>query len=153
MVERLAGTRRGDLLDIGCGDGDFLRAMKRRGGMRPGVELAHEKRAKLQGARTDGDQTGRLADPSSGSLDAVTLWHAWNICKPLDALQNVRRLLKANGICVHCRTECGIASGQEGTALIGSVTTCPGTVALYAATLAMLLGQAGFAVGIQTHAN
>src|SRR5262245_827704 len=48
MVEREAGKQRGKVLDIGCGDGSFLLAMRNRGWQPTGVELAEQKRAALK---------------------------------------------------------------------------------------------------------
>src|SRR5438477_1722203 len=76
LIERLTRRHRGNLLDIGCGDGDFLRTMIRRGWNGTGVELAADKRALLKErgvAVIAPEEWPHLAD---GSFDAVALWHS-----------------------------------------------------------------------------
>jgi len=101
MVERQAGTRCGNILDIGCGDGDFLRAMRRCGWHAIGVELTDEKRNKLTALGIHAVGPNDFPKLKDESFDAVTLWHALeHLHQPLDVLRRVRRLLKPGGVCV-----------------------------------------------------
>jgi 2-polyprenyl-3-methyl-5-hydroxy-6-metoxy-1,4-benzoquinol methylase len=147
MVEQQARKHRGDLLDIGCGDGDFLRAMRRRGWNTTGVELVDEKRSKLgaRGIRAIGPEGWPGLD--SASFNAVTLWHALeHLHKPLDVLRHVRRLLKPEGICVIAVPNAASPQARrDGSRWFGY--DVPRHLWHFTpVTLARLLAQTGFAV-------
>ncbi len=101
MILRKIKKRNGRILDIGCGDGDFLLAMKRKGWTVTGIELSTEKRNSLQ------KQSIPVLSPDEWevfpdeSFDVVTAWHSLeHLHHPLEILGRVRRVLKPQGIIV-----------------------------------------------------
>ena len=147
MVERQTRKHCGDILDIGSGDGDFLRAMRRRGWNATGVELTDEKinRLKERGIATTGPK--EWPNLESASFDAVTLWHSLeHLHKPLDVLRHVRRLLKPEGICVIAVPNAGSPQARrDGSRWFGY--DVPRHLWHFTpVTLARLLAQTGFAV-------
>lgn len=100
-VIRTSSVSRGNILDIGCGDGDFLCAMKRRGWHAEGVELSTEKRQKLTARGLLIHAPDTLQQLPDASFDVITLWHVLeHLPDPMESLQHIRRLLKPGGICV-----------------------------------------------------
>jgi SAM-dependent methyltransferase len=98
-VERLRRGRR--ILDIGCGDGAFLAAMRRRGWEAWGVETSQA------GAERARQRPGLIirAEPLSdcgfpeGHFDVVTLWHSLeHVGDPVAYLAEVRRVLSPAGV-------------------------------------------------------
>lgn len=82
VVERCLG-KKGNVLDIGAGTGDFLRIARNRGWETDGVEpnpmargLAREKQLVLKSGMEDVD---------GASFDAITLWHTLEHIPDLDA--------------------------------------------------------------------
>jgi 2-polyprenyl-3-methyl-5-hydroxy-6-metoxy-1,4-benzoquinol methylase len=99
LLERYART--GRLLDVGCGDGSFLRAARARGWSVAGTEVSTWAIETL--GREDqlcvypGDLAGLTLD--EGGFDAVTLWHVLeHTPAPLQTLLKIRRLLRAGGV-------------------------------------------------------
>ena len=93
----------GRLLDVGCGTGSFLDAMRGHGWQVQGVELnadaAHYSRERLGlDVRTGSlEATGY----SRETFDAVTLWDVLeHLPSPTVALQLVRRILKPDGLLI-----------------------------------------------------
>lgn len=121
MVERQAGKRSGMVLDIGCGDGDFLRAMRRRGWKTVGVELTNQKRNRLNERGICAVGPDDWSNLETESFDAITLWHALeHLHQPLDVLRCVRRLLKPGGVCVIAVPNAGSPQAKrEGTMWFG----------------------------------
>jgi SAM-dependent methyltransferase len=147
MVERRAGSRRGNVLDIGCGDGDFLQAMLRRGWDVTGVELSHEKRKKLKASGIRAVEPDQWPEFPIGSFDAVTLWHSLeHLYEPLDTLRHLRRLLVPGGICVIAVPNADSPQAKrDGAAWFGY--DVPRHLWHFTpATLTRLLDQAGFHV-------
>jgi SAM-dependent methyltransferase len=147
MVERQARKRHGSVLDIGCGDGDFLLAMQRRGWIATGMELAAEKRDRVRnrGVRAIGPE--EWPSLQSESLDVVTLWHALeHLHRPLDALQHVRRLLKPGGICVIAVPNAGSPQARRDGSMWFGYDVPRHLWHFTPETLARLLSQTGFSV-------
>jgi 2-polyprenyl-3-methyl-5-hydroxy-6-metoxy-1,4-benzoquinol methylase len=102
-VERAAPPR--DVLDVGCGRGDFLRFVGERlpGARRCGIELeaerAAEARAACPGAEiATGDATQALA-ALPGAFDLVTLWDVFeHLPAPGDALRALAARLAPGGM-------------------------------------------------------
>lgn len=98
----LLGRRPGRVLDVGCGNGDFLQSLKRRGWEVHGVEYSAEaaELARAKGiAVYRGELTG-AAFPES-FFDVVTLWHVTeHLPHPLTELAEVRRILRDDGLLV-----------------------------------------------------
>ncbi len=94
MIIQKTKKSSGRILDIGCGDGDFLLAMKRKGWTVTGVELSTEKSFPVLSP----DEWRALPDES---FDVVTAWHSLeHLHDPLEILGSIRRLLKPDGIIV-----------------------------------------------------
>lgn len=103
LIEKKSG-KKGTILDIGCGDGDFLIAMNNRQWDIYGIEPS-----KLAGQRArrilSNDKvivTESLTyDFLDESFDVITLWHVLEHIKdPVLLMNEIRRLLKKGGIVV-----------------------------------------------------
>jgi SAM-dependent methyltransferase len=105
MEERqraLLGRKPGRVLDVGCGDGDFLAALKQRGWEVHGVEPSPAAAALARGKGVAVHE-GELAstDFPAGSFDVVTFWHVLeHLPEPLVELAAARRLLRDDGLLV-----------------------------------------------------
>ncbi len=95
----VGGGAPGRMLDVGCGNGDFLAAMKERGWEVHGTEfsaaaarISREKGIEVR----EGDL--RAAAFPDGYFDVVTLWHVLeHLPEPLADLAEVRRVLRPDG--------------------------------------------------------
>ncbi|MBI5587993.1 MAG: class I SAM-dependent methyltransferase [Deltaproteobacteria bacterium] len=99
-VERFG--KKGRILDVGCGRGDFLLLMKERGWEPTGLELDEriERHGKKIGIdlRSGSLETVRFPD---SHFEAVTFWHVFEHLKnPEWALKECRRILKPGGLFV-----------------------------------------------------
>ncbi|HEX8947668.1 MAG TPA: class I SAM-dependent methyltransferase [Dissulfurispiraceae bacterium] len=101
-IERLLGKgRMGRILDVGCGRGVFLSAMKEHGWETFGLELNDETAWHAQNSLGLEVKTGRLADAKFDRefFDAVTIWHVLeHIPDPVAAIEESRRVLKPGGL-------------------------------------------------------
>lgn len=91
-----ATGRGGTLLDVGCGDGDFLEAARRAGFQGAGTDIG----AALENARSRGlDVHPSLDDVRDrGPFDAVTMWHTLeHFSDPKATLERVRTLIAEDG--------------------------------------------------------
>jgi SAM-dependent methyltransferase len=98
LIERL--TRRGNLLDVGCASGFFLKVAKDRGWAVEGIEVSeavsHFAEQLIGQPIHPGLSAAQLADES---FDAVTLWeYIEHVLDPREELQRVKRLLKPGGV-------------------------------------------------------
>ena len=96
-------TRIGRLLDVGCGDGSFLRTAMERGWRVTGTEVSRW--AGLSLRRTPGIAIleGDLLqiDQPAMSFDVVTMWHVLeHMERPLQTLIRARDLLTQSGIII-----------------------------------------------------
>ncbi len=88
------------LLDVGCGNGNFLRAARRRGYVVEGTELSPEAARR---ASPEGDlviHAGELASLGlePGRYSALTMWHVLeHLPDPLAALRCAHRLVERKG--------------------------------------------------------
>jgi SAM-dependent methyltransferase len=95
LLERI-GTIPGNVLDIGCGEGEFLLATRERGRPGVGIELGPAARA----ARAAGLDVRESLESASAlaPFAAVTLWHSLeHLPDPLGTLAAARRLLSPDG--------------------------------------------------------
>lgn len=104
MAERVAkasrGLARGRVLDVGCGDGTFLAAMRRRGWDCWGVEVSREGAARAAAREGLRIVSGPLegAQLPEGSFDLVTLWHSVeHVADPAALIARAAGLLKDGG--------------------------------------------------------
>ena len=101
-VWKIARLRKeGRILDVGCGDGKFLEAMKHRGWVGYGVETsrvgAEVARFKRGLEVFNGELVARKFE--SGFFDVVTLWQVLeHVRDPLRILREVGRILKEDGL-------------------------------------------------------
>lgn len=98
----LMDTHSGRILDVGCGNGDFLASLKRKGWEVCGTEFSD---AACEIARSKGVsvQQGNLiaCGHHDGYFDAITYWHVLEHLKdPLAQLTEARRLLRDDGLLV-----------------------------------------------------
>lgn len=102
LIENEAGLRTGNILDIGCGSGEFLQACQKNGwnvtGIEPG-ELAREKASDLLGVQIL--ETEDLFMIKGERFDVVTLWHVLeHVHDPNAVLVQVRNILNPGGVCL-----------------------------------------------------
>lgn len=93
------GRERGNLLDIGCGTGEFLNHAKQKGWSTEGIEPDTE--ARNLGRKNYGlqisDET-RLSSIESSSIDVITMWHVLEHVYHLnDRVVELKRILKNDG--------------------------------------------------------
>lgn len=98
----LLGRRPGRVLDVGCGNGEFLLSLEQRGWEVHGVEFSAEAAALARAkglAVHRGELTSAAFPPSF--FDVVTLWHvAEHLPDPLSELTEIRRVLRDDGLLV-----------------------------------------------------
>lgn len=105
-IARLLGGRHGDLLDAGCGTGAFLRIAAAAGwrcsGLEPSPRAVSLARRHVPADIVAGRLGGRDGDPfPPASFDAVRLHHVLEHQEaPLEALFQVRRMLRPGGVAV-----------------------------------------------------
>ncbi len=147
LVQQQAGKRRGNLLDIGCGDGDFLRAIQRRGWNGTGVELSDDKRNRLKRKGIPAIGPREWPNLPNASFDAVTLWHALeHLHNPVEVLRHVRRLLKPAGACVIAVPNAGSPQARRDGSTWFRYDVPRHLWHFTPATLEAILTHAGFAV-------
>lgn len=89
-------------MDLGCGTGSFLLAMKRRGFKTFGVDVSKNA---CEIARKNGVEVlnGKLDDQifQARYFDVITLWHVFeHLHNPASTLKEISRILKKDGILV-----------------------------------------------------
>ncbi|MBA3414964.1 MAG: class I SAM-dependent methyltransferase, partial [Chloroflexia bacterium] len=98
----LLDRKPGRVLDIGCGNGDFLRFLKRRGWEVAGTDFSAEAAA-LARAKGIPVHRGDLASAAfpDRAFDVVTLWHVVeHLPHPHRELDEVERILRDDGLLV-----------------------------------------------------
>jgi SAM-dependent methyltransferase len=98
----LAGRVPGRVLDVGCGDGDFLASLRDAGWEVAGVEISPAAcaRARAKGIEVHQGDLMTAAFPS-GRFDAVTFWHVLeHLPEPRRELREARRILRPGGVLV-----------------------------------------------------
>lgn len=99
LIRRYTGKRRGDLLDLGSGTGNFARAMKVAGWKVTGLEPDREARAIARQLNDiELDDIERFYEMHAASFDAITLWHVLEHVHELHPyVQQLKKLLKPDG--------------------------------------------------------
>lgn len=140
-----ASSRTGKLLDVGCGDGNFLDAAVRAGFQGAGTDIG----GALENARAKGlDVHPSLDDVRDrGPFDAVTMWHTLeHFTDPKDTLERVRTLIADDGTLIVAVPD---AAGLQASLFRGSWFHLDVPRHLYHFSrhaLESLLGRAGFTV-------
>ena len=97
LVQQAAGSTGGRLLDVGCGDGSFLLAARKRGWRVMGTEF------NPRGAREAGLEVYERIEEvlPSGKFDCITLWHSLeHLRDPLASLRLLSGALAPGGVLV-----------------------------------------------------
>jgi SAM-dependent methyltransferase len=147
--------QRAQVLDVGCGYGAFLYALRRARGIDGiGVELSPETAAFGRTQLGLDVRTGTLLDQhfADGTFDVVTMFQYFeHEMSPLAVLRETRRILKEDGVLV-------LELPNAGSALFKVFKSCwfaldvPRHVIHYSRrTLAQMLEQGGFEVGAVTY--
>lgn len=100
MIE--SSHKKGVLLDIGCGTGEFLQMGRRRGWTVQGIEpspVARDFARNKYGLDVSGES--ELRNLPSGHFDVITLWHVLeHVASLSESIQNLIRILKEDGLLV-----------------------------------------------------
>jgi len=101
-LEKLERFRhKGRLLDIGCGEGTFLRLAKKNGWQISGTELSPYAAKYASDRLGDKIFCGELLDArySTDSFDVVSMWHVLeHVTDPKRYLIEIRRILRPDGL-------------------------------------------------------
>lgn len=101
LIEHESGERRGSILDIGCGNGELLAALRDAGWQARGIEPDARGRMHAHQRGLHADPLEVLPELLSGSFDVVTLWHSLEHVHDVGAmLREVHRLLRPSGVCI-----------------------------------------------------
>ena len=145
-----ATSRKGALLDIGCGDGNFLRAAIEQGWNGVGTDIgAAAENARKAGLDVFGsiEEVSSRALPPSGAFDAVTMWHTLeHFTDPRATLEGARSVLANGGTLIVAVPD---AAGLQASFFKGSWFHLDVPRHLYhfsRSALDSLLGRAGFSV-------
>ncbi len=95
-------SKKGNLLDIGCGTGNFLKKMQSNGWTVTGIEPNNTARA-IANSKTNNTvfKTEKLTTLQPTSFNVITLWHVLEHLPDLEAhIQLFKKLLKPNGILI-----------------------------------------------------
>jgi 2-polyprenyl-3-methyl-5-hydroxy-6-metoxy-1,4-benzoquinol methylase len=102
LVKKYSGVSNGNILDVGCGTGAFLNAMKRKGWSVEGLEpdpKAAELSEKLYGISTQHPEY--LFRKEAGSYNAITMWHVLEHVHQLHHyIAELKMLIKDGGVII-----------------------------------------------------
>jgi len=102
LIENESMLRKGKLLDIGCGSGEFLRFCQDSGwdvtGIEPGVS-AREKASELLGKKVH--KTDALFQNLDEKFDVISMWHVLeHVHDPNKYISHIRDLLNPKGVII-----------------------------------------------------
>lgn len=95
-------SEKGNLLDIGCGTGEFLNAAKKNGWSTKGIEPNDKARDMgVKNYSLDISPENALPGLKPGSYDVITMWHVLEHVHELDKrIKELHSLLKSGGVAV-----------------------------------------------------
>ena len=98
----------GNLLDIGCGTGEFLNTCKQAKWSVVGIEpSADARRMGIDNFGVDVRDEAEINNLESGSFDIITMWHVLEHVPNLnERIEDLRRLIKPNGIIIIAVPNC-----------------------------------------------
>ncbi len=100
IENRRQGTK-GTLIDIGCGAGDFLLLMKKRGWLVRGIEPDESCRKNLATRGINVITPDDITTIPDASADVITLWHVLeHVHDLLEFGGHLKRILAPGGICI-----------------------------------------------------
>lgn len=138
-------NRRGKILDVGCGDGNFIAAARDAGWQSTGTDIG----GALENARAAGlDVYGSLDEAAArGPFDAVTMWHTLeHFTDPRATLSRVRSAIAKDGTLIVAVPD---AAGLQASLFRGRWFHLDVPRHLYhfnRSALSSLLGRVGFVV-------
>ncbi len=99
LVKKLSGKDQGNILDLGCGTGDFLGAMEKYGWKTLGLEPDEGARAiAMEKNNVHTKETQELFQLEPNSFDMVSMWHVLEHVHELHSyLEQIRSILKNDG--------------------------------------------------------
>ena len=99
LVKEATGLQQGSILDVGCGTGAFLHAIKERGWRVAGIEPDRDARSlakELYGI--EAKEPSYLEELPPSSFDAITLWHVLEHVHDLhNYVERLKEILKKEG--------------------------------------------------------
>jgi len=99
MVERYSAKTPGNLLDAGCGNGEFAGAMQDEGWNVMGTESSETMRSYCMQHDIDCRDPESMKLLPSSSMDAVTMWHSLEHMHDLHGtMHQIQRLLASDGV-------------------------------------------------------
>jgi len=110
LISRETGFTRGELLDVGCGTGEFLNYFKLKEWNVVGIEPDDEARQKAKNQyQLDVWERTKLYEFESNSFDVITLWHVLEHVHELHTyLAKLKEILKPGGALIFCFLACFI---------------------------------------------
>jgi 2-polyprenyl-3-methyl-5-hydroxy-6-metoxy-1,4-benzoquinol methylase len=102
MVEKLSGKKSGNILDIGCGTGEFLGTMKSSGWKALGLEPSEDAQAQArQNFGLEIHNNDHLFQLPENFYDVITMWHVLeHVHKLHEYLDKIHRILKSDGLLI-----------------------------------------------------
>jgi cyclopropane fatty-acyl-phospholipid synthase-like methyltransferase len=99
LVERSTRVIKGNILDMGSGTGSFVNEMKQNGWLVTGLEPDEDARKTAKELyQLELHDTKELYQLSTGSFDAITMWHVLEHVHDLSAyIQQLKSILRDNG--------------------------------------------------------
>ncbi len=114
LINKVSGKQKGNLVDLGCGTGEFMETCKWKGWMVQGIEPSPEARAFAEKEYGLTAYDMNRWDPfSDASIDVVTAWHVLEHVYQLEeTAKKVKRILRADGTFVVALPNCSSADAD-----------------------------------------
>ena len=104
----------GNILDIGCGTGEFLNTCKQAKWNTIGIEpSADARKMAVESFGLDVRDEGEIYNLESESFDVITMWHVLeHVPKLNERIEDLKRLIKPNGIIIIAVPNCNSLDAQ-----------------------------------------